>query len=511
MAETPQDAAERVMANLEPGQPLADAVERHLNADGGPAPVDEAALARAVASASERIRAKQAPSRRPWALLVLAAVAVLAVGAWFAMPRGEAALDVGPGIQIAEASVRTDGTALVLESGELHFERSARIQPWFDRVSLPHLDIVLVPVGTVFRVTTTEIDATLDVIEGAVEIHVGGDLEGTVRAGEVARLDRSGLVPSVAVVAPDPVADVQPAPGAPPAPGKDPVPHVPIEPDVELPAVLVLLGAASVADLTTEQKVAAIEAANEIGSVRPLVPIAKHLDPQLVQPELTAITWMAIGRDREANGQLAEALVAYERVDDNHWIHPRACLRKGAILHQLGEFDGAKKHLREAIAAGGRTEKAARLALGAVHLADGEPDSAMWAWRKSTLPSASNDAMRVKAQRLNARRMLATWRPELTAVERLSEAETPYQTAVLDPVGATPIVRSRLLAHPELLELAAEHRALESLGATLNTTHDPALTAAHQTALAEHERAGNLATRRALSDLAAEIRRAIPN
>lgn len=514
MAEKPTDATDQILAELEPGNPLADAVERHLNAEGGPVPVDEAALKRAVASASRRIASMDdAPTTRsPWVYVALAAMALIALASWWSQPVGEA-IDFGPGIAVIDGSAEPRETTLVLTSGELRFERNETVQPRFDRVALPHLDIELVPVGTAFRVTTTDRDAILHVTQGAVLVEIGGVERDRVETDEVARLDASGVHPVSAAVAVAPTPRLAPIPSPPATPdtpaAAEPARHVRVTPDLELPAVLVLLGAPALDEPDTEQKRAIVAAADQIGSTRTVVPLASAIDPQQVAPEHAAVAWMAFGRDREAHGQLAEALAAYERVDANHWLHPWACLRKGAILFQLSEYDGAKKHLREAIAAGGRTEKAARLMLGEVHLAHGEPDSAMWAWRKSGVQSATNDLMRVKVQRLNGKKMRGIWTPELTEVERLLALEHPYATAVLDPVGSTPVVRARLQAEPALIELMAEHRALGELGATLNTTHDPELTDAHQRALAEHLEAGDLATKRALSDLATEIRRAL--
>ena len=56
---------------------------------------------------------------------------------------------------------------------------------------------------------------------------------------------------------------------------------------------------------------------------------------------------MRHGRQREAEGQLSDALIAYDRVESGHWTFPWAALARGRILAQLGEVDGARKNLTE--------------------------------------------------------------------------------------------------------------------------------------------------------------------
>lgn len=481
----PADPAEAVVAGLEPGDPLADVVERHLNQTGGPVVVDERALEQAVARASQRIAAASgAPRRRGWLVAVAAAVALIAAVATLWPERPAAPTDLGPGITATGSVSPTDG-ALALDVGELRFERSAAVRPRWDRIRLTRVDAELVPIGTIFEVTADPTAARLVVLEGAVRVERDGTELATVAAGASARIDAHGVVglgaPTVAVAERPPEGRVAVHPTAPVAPPEDP----PGTPPTDRPVLVSLLAAPEGAPLE-----ALVAEADRVGSARPLVPLADRLDPDALPDGLAPVAWLAVGREREARGDLADALAAYDHVPAGHWGRPAARLRRGVILGVLGEPAGARNNFEEA--ATGRLAAAANLALAGAHDRAGQRAAALTAWERAGVPSAAHDVARAPA---TAR---ATWQPELAAIEALLSGNAVYGPVVVDGTAGTPAIRRRLAVAPALVELAAERRALAEL--------DPAVA---RDALAAHELAGERASREALADLSAEIRRAL--
>lgn len=484
----PADPADAVVAGLEPGDPLADVVERHLNQTGGSVVVDERALERAVARASQRIAAaSQPPRRRGWVVVVVAAALALFAAVATLWPEPPVVpTDLGPGITATGAVSPVDG-ALALDVGELRFERSAVVRPRWDRIRLPRFDAELVPIGTIFEVTAEPTSARLVVLEGAVRVAIRGADVATVAAGDAARIDASGLValgaPPVAVAAGEPEGRLAVHPTASGAPPEDP--PAPSGVPADRPVLVSLLAAPEAVPLQ-----ALVAEADRVGSARPLVPLADRLDPDALPAALAPAAWLAIGRERESRGDLAEALAAYDHVPVGHWGRGPARLRRGVILGTLGESAGARNNLEEA--ASGRLAAGGNLALADALDRSGQRALALAAWQRAGVPSAAYDAAREPAA------VGATWAPELAAIDALLAGIAVYRPVVVDGTAGTPAIRRRLAVDPALVELAAERRALSEV--------DPALA---QAAVAAHDLAGERATREALADLSAEIRRAL--
>ena len=173
------------------GDPFADEVEHYLNQNGGPVAVDEVALQAAVRSAASRLVAQPRAPRWRWMAIAAMALLIPAV-AWLAQPTPtvEIAVEVpaspsspGPGVRITEATATVDGKTLVLSSGAMSYRRNAEVQPHVDQVAIPALDLLLVPVGTVFSTAVRGQVAAVHVMEGRVRVLHEGNAMSEVSAG----------------------------------------------------------------------------------------------------------------------------------------------------------------------------------------------------------------------------------------------------------------------------------------------------------------------------------------
>lgn len=513
----PADPADAVLDGLEPGTPLADAVERRLAQTGGPVPVDEQALQAAVARAADRIAALEAPAEAPsgtrgrWLLagLALVAAAVLvAVGLGWQPPgepagEGGSVADLGPGLERFDADVRLEDRTLVLLDGGVGFRRDARTQPAVDRIAMPDLDLILVPVGTAFTVQRTAEGAHVLVTEGRVRVERADRVLGTVLVGlDGADLSATSASGGDFQPVPDAVAVTPARPVAPTGrPQPAPVATVGVNADTQLPAIVVLLGARDHAT-RPPQLAQAAEAAERIGSTRPLVALGSRLDPQTVADAHAPLIWYATARARRDDGALDEALIAADRIPTDHWLHGRGRLLAGQVLAQLGEDAGARVQLERAAAAGGDTARAAWLALGALHARAGRTADAKQAFARAGVPSPTADRLDDPEQ---AR---SVWSRELPVLEALIRSPQPWALTFGEQAATRPGVQLRVATDPTLIDLAVEERALEALHTTASTTVDEETLAAWERARDLHAAAADEATRRALATLAEEIRAA---
>jgi len=213
---TPADFMDELFDGIGAGDPLADEVEHLLNETGGPVPIDEAALQSAVRSAAARLDAQTRAPRWRW-MAVAAATLLIPAMAWIAQPAPVAEVPIpievadppatpGPGVSIAAATATVEGETLVLSSGAMSYRRDGAVQPHVHQVEIPALDLLLVPVGTVFSAGVDGDVAALHVTEGRVqilhddrlvsEISAGSWAVATITDGELEVLQAEGRIES---------------------------------------------------------------------------------------------------------------------------------------------------------------------------------------------------------------------------------------------------------------------------------------------------------------------------
>ncbi len=200
----PADFMDELFDGVRDGDPLADEVEHFLGQTGGPVPVDEEALRAAVQSASRRLHAETPQRRVRWGWLAIAAAVLLVPAALGLLTDPEPMLEVvlietpstpGPGVRMSDASATVQGRTLVLASGVVSYRRDAEVQPNVNQVRIPSLDLVLVPVGTVFSAGVLDDMAAIHVTEGRVRVLHEGRPVSEIAAGSwvFATLNGEGL------------------------------------------------------------------------------------------------------------------------------------------------------------------------------------------------------------------------------------------------------------------------------------------------------------------------------